>query len=74
MSTVSIITEIPFLAQVAKMEDYSEEHFIVKISGMPYTATCEDVAKFLAGLDIKGGRKNGVHVTRDESGGISIFF
>ena len=50
------------------MEDYSEEHFIVKISGMPYTATCEDVAKFLAGLDIKGGRKNGVHVTRDESG------
>ena len=54
------------------MEEYSEEHFIVKISGMPYTATCEDVAKFLAGLDIKGGRKNGVHVTRDESGRISI--
>ena len=63
-----MITELQLLGQEAKMEDYSEEHFIVKISGMPYTATCEDVAKFLAGLDIKGGRKNGVHVTRDESG------
>ena len=48
------------------MEDDSD--FIVKLSGMPFSASCEDVAKFLAGLDIKGGRKNGVHITKDDSG------
>ncbi|XP_063683023.1 heterogeneous nuclear ribonucleoprotein F-like isoform X1 [Bolinopsis microptera] len=53
------------------MEDGSDAQFIVKMSGMPFSASCEDVAKFLAGLDIKGGRKNGVHITKDDSGRVS---
>ena len=50
------------------MEDGADAQFIVKMSGMPFSASCEDVAKFLAGLDIKGGRKSGVHITKDDSG------
>lgn len=46
----------------------SEQQYIVKMTGIPYSATTEDVAIFLAGLDILGGRKNGVHLTKDRTG------
>jgi len=50
-------------------ETYDEDNsFIVKLSGIPYSATVEDVAYFMAGVDIKGGRKQGVHLTKEESG------
>jgi len=44
------------------------DSYVVKLKGIPFSATCETVAVFLAGLDIKGGRKNGVHFTKEESG------
>ena len=46
----------------------AEEQYIVKLQGLPYSAKNEDVAVFLAGLDILGGKKNGVHLTKDRAG------
>ena len=44
----------------------SEESFIIKLAGLPFSATPDDVSRFLAGLDIKGGRHNGIHFTKDK--------
>jgi len=43
---------------MVKIEDSS---FIVKVRGLPYSATAHDVSLFFSGCDIKGGKSEGVH-------------
>ena len=38
-----------------------DDSFIVKVRGLPYSATAHDVALFFSGCDIKGGKAEGVH-------------
>lgn len=46
----------------------NDQTYVVKLTGLPFHAKVEDVAVFLAGLDIKGGKRAGVHFTKEESG------
>lgn len=41
--------------------NHSDSCFIVKVRGLPYSATAHDVALFFSGCDIKGGKGEGVH-------------
>ena len=37
----------------------SSSSLVVKVTGLPFTALTEDIGKFFAGADIKGGKKKG---------------
>ena len=49
------------------MSDGGPEHF-VRLSGIPFSATVDEVAYFLAGCDIKGGKNTGVQFLADDKG------
>jgi len=38
-----------------------DSSFIVKVRGLPYSATAHDVALFFSGCDIQGGKAEGVN-------------
>jgi len=40
---------------------HQDDSYIVKVRGLPYSATAHDVALFFSGCDIKGGKAEGVH-------------
>ena len=42
------------------MVKVDDDSFIVKVRGLPYSATAHDVALFFSGCDIKGGKAEGV--------------
>ncbi|RZF38440.1 hypothetical protein LSTR_LSTR011930 [Laodelphax striatellus] len=47
--------------------DHDEESTIVKMRGLPWSATVEEIAKFFDGCNIRGG-KNGVQMTMSREG------
>lgn len=71
---VSSVTRDAMEAALAENDsgaDPEDSHYIIKLTGMPFSALHEEVAAFFAGCDIKGGKKKGVNFLRNQDGSAS---